>query len=207
LEEASECDITIEQGLGFTLPLRYEAPEGSPVDFTGSTARMQVRPKFGSPMVLIELTTDRGIELGSDGSIVLTRAPDVTAALTFSHDVYDLEMTPSAGRASHSQGVRSAPPPALVPAPPSSPVRAAPAGPVTPCPRPRLSPAADQPAAHRRPACPRRSTRLIRHRHSVGHAVSLPNRPGGSEFGPRFTPSQYDYLRLREPVKAERRAR
>jgi hypothetical protein len=56
-------------------------------------------------------------------------------------------------------------------------------GPATPCPRPRLSPAADQPAAHRRPAPPRRSTRLIRHRHSVGHTVSLPNRPGGSESG------------------------
>jgi hypothetical protein len=43
VEEAGEYDITIEQSSGFTLPLRYEILEGSPVDFTGSTARMQVR--------------------------------------------------------------------------------------------------------------------------------------------------------------------
>jgi hypothetical protein len=29
LEEAGEYDITIEQGSGFSLPLTYEAPEGS----------------------------------------------------------------------------------------------------------------------------------------------------------------------------------
>jgi hypothetical protein len=91
LEEAGEYDITIEQGSGFTLPLRYEAPEGTPVDFTGSTARMHVRPKFGSPTVLIELTDDDGIELGDDGTIVLTRSADITAALKFSSGVYDLE--------------------------------------------------------------------------------------------------------------------
>ena len=77
--------------------LRYEAPEGTPVDFTGSTARMQARPKFGSPTVLIELTDDDGIELGDDGTIVLTRSADITAALKFSSGVYDLEITPPVG--------------------------------------------------------------------------------------------------------------
>ena len=48
LEEAGEYDITIEQGSGFSLPLVYEAPEGSPVDFTGATARMHVREKYSS---------------------------------------------------------------------------------------------------------------------------------------------------------------
>ena len=41
---------------------------------------MQVRPKFGSPTVLIELTDDDGIELGDDGTIVLTRSADITGS-------------------------------------------------------------------------------------------------------------------------------
>ena len=57
MEQAGEYDITVKQNSGFTLPLRYEAPEGSPVDFTGSTAQMQVRAKIGAPTVLFELST------------------------------------------------------------------------------------------------------------------------------------------------------
>jgi hypothetical protein len=53
LEEAGEYDITIEQGSGFSLPLTYEAPEGSLVDFTGSTARLHARLKFSSADTLL----------------------------------------------------------------------------------------------------------------------------------------------------------
>ena len=89
MEEAGEYDITIEQGSGFSLPLAYEAPEGSLVDFTGSTARMHVRKKYSSPDTLIELTTENwGIELGADGSIQVTLTAAATAALTFSSGVY-----------------------------------------------------------------------------------------------------------------------
>jgi len=70
LKQAGEYDITVKQNSGFTLPLRYEAPEGSPVDFTGSTAQMQVRAKIGAPTVLFELST-------ADGSMSLALvAPD-----------------------------------------------------------------------------------------------------------------------------------
>ena len=73
MEEAGEYDITIEQGSGFSLSLVYEAPEDSPVNFTGSTARMHVREKFSSSGTLIELTTSNGrIALGANGSILLS---------------------------------------------------------------------------------------------------------------------------------------
>jgi hypothetical protein len=98
LEEAGEYDITIEQGSGFSLPLTYEAPEGSLVDFTGSTGRLHVRSKYGATDKLIELTTENGgIELGADGSIELNMTAVQTAALTFSRGVYDLEIVPPAG--------------------------------------------------------------------------------------------------------------
>jgi hypothetical protein len=88
LEEAGEYDITIEQGSGFSLPLTYEAPEGSFVDFTGSTARLHVRSKYGATETLIELTTENGgIELTEDGEITLSVSAEDTAALTFSRGV------------------------------------------------------------------------------------------------------------------------
>ena len=98
MKEAGEYDITIEQGSGFSLPLIYEAPEGSPVDFTGSTARSQVRSKYSSTDTLMELTTENGgIELGSDGSTGLSMSADDTAELNFSRGVYDLEIVPPTG--------------------------------------------------------------------------------------------------------------
>jgi hypothetical protein len=98
LEEAGEYDITIEQGSGFSLPLTYEAPEGSFVDFTGSTARLHVRSKYGATETLIELNTENGgIELTEDGEITLSVSAEDTAALTFSRGVYDLEIVPPAG--------------------------------------------------------------------------------------------------------------
>jgi hypothetical protein len=98
LEEAGEYDITIEQGSGFSLALTYEAPEGSLVDFTGSTARLHVRSKYSSTDTLIELTTENGgIELTEDGEITLSMTADDTAALSFSRGVYDLEIVPPSG--------------------------------------------------------------------------------------------------------------
>jgi hypothetical protein len=98
LEEAGEYDITIEQGSGFSLPLIYEAPEGSPVDFTGSTARLHAREKYSSAETLIELTTENGgIDLGADGSVELSKPAADTAELNFSRGVYDLEIVPPTG--------------------------------------------------------------------------------------------------------------
>jgi hypothetical protein len=98
LEEAGEYDITIEQGSGFSLQLVYEAPEGSLVDFTGSTARLHARLKFSSADTLFELTTENGgIELTENGEITLSMSAAQTAALTFSRGVYDLEIVPPSG--------------------------------------------------------------------------------------------------------------
>lgn len=98
MEEAGEYDIVIEQGSGFSLSLTYEAPEGTLVDFTGSTARLHARLKYSSADTLFELTTENGgIELTEDGEITLSKPADETAALTFSRGVYDLEIVPPTG--------------------------------------------------------------------------------------------------------------
>ena len=68
--KAGKYDITIEQGAGFEVPLSYRA-DGDLVDLTGSRARLQMREKVGSSVVLFELTTENdGITLGGvDGTI------------------------------------------------------------------------------------------------------------------------------------------
>jgi hypothetical protein len=94
--KAGRYDITIEQGTGFELPLSYTAA-GTLVDFTGCKARLQVRPKVGSAIRLINLTTENGgIVFGSTGQLKLVMSATATSRLTFSRAVYDLEIVPSA---------------------------------------------------------------------------------------------------------------
>jgi hypothetical protein len=100
LEEAGEHDITIEQGSDFEFPLTYEAPEGSVVDFTGSTVQLHARETYSSPTTLFELTTTNGgiILGGLAGTVTLKMAAAATALLSFSRAVYDLEVVSSTGK-------------------------------------------------------------------------------------------------------------
>jgi hypothetical protein len=92
---AGKYDITIEQGAGFELPVTFR-PGGVLADWTGCTARMQVRPKLGSSTKLVELTTgNTGINLEVDGHLTLLMPAMDTAALKFDRAVYDLEIVPT----------------------------------------------------------------------------------------------------------------
>ena len=68
-----------------------------PVNLTGYTARMQLRPKLASEEVLLELTTENGgIEIDPVASTIkLIVEATQTQALTFSSCVYSLEMVKS----------------------------------------------------------------------------------------------------------------
>ncbi|MCC6475110.1 MAG: hypothetical protein IT514_15355, partial [Burkholderiales bacterium] len=72
-----------------------------PVDLTGSTARMQIRPYVESPDadILLSLTTaNGGISLGgANGTISLLASAAATAALDFDTAVYDLEVIDGSG--------------------------------------------------------------------------------------------------------------
>jgi len=71
--------------------LTYNAP----VDLSGYTARMQVRPQLSSPDadIILELDETDGITLGgSEGSILIEVDAATTSTLNFSSAVYDLEL-------------------------------------------------------------------------------------------------------------------
>jgi tRNA threonylcarbamoyladenosine modification (KEOPS) complex Pcc1 subunit len=90
---AGLLDIEIEQGATFNLELIYEDDEGTPINLTGMTARMQLRRTYNSPDALISLTTENSRITITPllGKIVLNISATDTAALTGS-GVYDLEL-------------------------------------------------------------------------------------------------------------------
>lgn len=113
---AAEKDLDVDQGatfyLGFTWyppgPLDESGmPTGSPHDLTGCTARMQIRQKQGSPVVITATSEDPGdpidpnlvaagagrISLGGvTGRIEITLTDEDTDQLNFKKGVYDLEV-------------------------------------------------------------------------------------------------------------------
>lgn len=75
--------------------LRYNYP----VDLAGYTARMHVRGSAGASTTLLELTTENSrIELNNTlKTITLTILATVTAAITWTAGVYDLELVSAGG--------------------------------------------------------------------------------------------------------------
>lgn len=91
-------DITIEQGATFTLSATWKDSTGAPVNLTGYSARMQVRPDYESEEVLVSITSTSGIVLGGAlGTIVATVSATDTQKLNIQKGVYDLELQSTGG--------------------------------------------------------------------------------------------------------------
>lgn len=90
----AKLKFTIYQGATFRKRLTWKSPSGVPIDLTGCTARMQVRPEVESPTVLLELTTaNGGITLGGvAGTIELFVSDDASTLFTWTAGVWDLEI-------------------------------------------------------------------------------------------------------------------
>lgn len=90
--------IVCDQGATFERLLTIEESSGDPMNLTGFTARMQVRPEIESTDVLVELTTANGrlVLGGAAGTIAMSLSPAITA--TIDRDgFYDLEIISSGG--------------------------------------------------------------------------------------------------------------
>lgn len=90
---AAVYNFVLEQGTDKELSLIWKDSVGTPVDLTGYTARMQMRPSKSSETVLLDLSTENGlIQLGGvTGAISLIFTEALTNTLTRS-GVYDLEL-------------------------------------------------------------------------------------------------------------------
>lgn len=94
MTKPAKLNFTIYQGATFRKRLTWKAPDGTPIDLTGCTARMQVRPEVESPTVLLELTTANGcITLGGvAGTIELFVSDEASTLFTWTAGAWDLEI-------------------------------------------------------------------------------------------------------------------
>lgn len=103
---AGKYSFTIEQGATFQLSLQYKDSNGEPVDLTGYSGRMQIRPSVTSNEVYLTLSSSlnpdgTGLNFsgsGNDqpptsGSIGVYIASCTSSLLTFNNTAYyDLEL-------------------------------------------------------------------------------------------------------------------
>lgn len=101
-------NIVCEQGTTFTRIITLEYPDAEdptvflPWNFTGYTARMQIRRTIDSSTVMIALTTENGgisFTNAAQGELTVNMTAAQTADLT-SSGVYDLEIVSGSGAVS-----------------------------------------------------------------------------------------------------------
>jgi len=93
-EKAGVLHITIEQGTTFNPVMTWKDQDGTPINLTGYSARMQIRADIDDAAFIHESTTANSeIVLGGiAGTITFDIDAVTTAAFTFDTAVYDLEL-------------------------------------------------------------------------------------------------------------------
>ena len=107
---AGKYSFTIEQGATFTLELQYKDGDGVPIDLTGYSGSMQIRPTVTSPTVILTLSSSlksdgTGLNFSgsngnmprSSGSIGIYISSCTSSMLEFSQAYYDLEIYSGSG--------------------------------------------------------------------------------------------------------------
>lgn len=96
---AASHDFTIEQGVTTSKSFVWKDSEGTVIDLTGYSARMQIRSSIDSTTTLLSATNANGqlVITAAQGKVTLTLTATETAALDFSTGVYDLELVSNAG--------------------------------------------------------------------------------------------------------------
>lgn len=103
---AGRYNITIEQGATYDLNVQYVDSNSAPINLSGYSARMDIRPSVVSETIYLRLSSSLQVdgtgirftgESGtlplSSGSIYVYVSADNTSALSFDQAVYDLELT------------------------------------------------------------------------------------------------------------------
>jgi hypothetical protein len=102
---AGKYNFTIEQGATYTVEIQYKDSNNDPIDLTGYSGRMQIRPAIGSTTTYLCLSSSlqsdgtglnfsgsAGINPPISGTIGIYISAASSSALTFNQGVYDLEI-------------------------------------------------------------------------------------------------------------------
>ena len=107
---AGKYSFVIEQGATFQTELQYVGPNGAPIDLTGYSGRMQIRPSATSDVVYLTLSSSldacgtglnfsgsNGTTPPTSGSIGVYISAASSSALNFNQGVYDLTIYSGSG--------------------------------------------------------------------------------------------------------------
>jgi hypothetical protein len=102
---AGKYSFVIEQGATFTIQLAYKDNTGTPIDLTGYSGKMQIRPTVTSDTVYLTLSSSLssdgsglnfsgsgGLNPPVSGTIGVIIAAETSNNLNFDQAVYDLEI-------------------------------------------------------------------------------------------------------------------
>ncbi len=87
--------LTIDKGSDWEQTFIYLNPDGvTPIDLTGYTARMEIRPSVSSDIIIATLNTTNGkIIINPLKGEIITKLPNAeTSAIAETKGVYDLEL-------------------------------------------------------------------------------------------------------------------
>ena len=73
-------NLTFSQGATWKLAMTYTDAEGTPVDLTNYTARMQARTSYDAGTATLSLTNGTGIALGGTAGTIELLVPAATTA-------------------------------------------------------------------------------------------------------------------------------
>ena len=97
MQAPATLNLNCYQGANFDYSLTWTL-NGTAVNLTGYSARMQVRTTYDASTAVLSLTAGTGITLGGTaGSILLEADAEQTAAIDDGQYVYDLELVTSGG--------------------------------------------------------------------------------------------------------------
>lgn len=102
---AGKYSFILEQGSTFERELTYQDSNGTPIDLTNYSARMQFRPAAGSSTLYLTLSSSlmpdstglnmnglSGLNPGASGTIGIVISAATSSLLTFEEAAYDLEI-------------------------------------------------------------------------------------------------------------------
>lgn len=92
----TKTNLTIYQGETYSVSFTWQEPDGTPIDLSAYTARMQIRRNYADAdrsEPVLDITDADSITLDDEGNILITVTDDVTEAIAAAHGyVYDLEL-------------------------------------------------------------------------------------------------------------------
>ena len=97
---AGKYNFEIEAGATFTRTITYADSEGTPIDLSGATVRMQIRDNYSSQSPSISLssaTSGITLSLSTVGQFTITMTASQTENLGIQQGVYDVEVEYTSG--------------------------------------------------------------------------------------------------------------